>query len=463
VLQLEFFRIVPDNFFTILTSKSKHIYLDALFVIRKAFKTGYNIKKEDLVSLLIEGLQDKILDIEVDEDDMLQTTERNLSSQAHSLLRKLKETHWINSEYLPNQFDEYVILEDYARKIINVLYDISNISRIEYNGFVYQTYSVLKDAHSRKDDYVYLALLKAYENSSQLDDALKSLLNNIKQYHQILSEQIEIKDMLKGHFEFKELISDRIIHPIKTFDSIPRFKSHILNILKEWQYDYDLKEVMVKMALKKSDFSDIDTARENIVNMIGEIIQIYTDIEYLLDEIDRKNNNYTRAWAQKVLYSLNVDKSIKGKIVEILKNVEIETEKSNMIIKQLSGGVLFTNQYIVDETSLSRKYKRRTKEGFKPLKVNYTETDLSEAEFKLRVQQTYTTKKIKEFILEQLNGRKIINTEQLRLDKEDNFVKIILSVLRVDEKAMNFSIEFRDGYIYVDGYRLPDMNISMKG
>lgn len=464
---MDLFKIVPENFFSIFTSKSRNIYLDALLIVRKAFKIGYNIKKEDLISLFIEGLQDRVMEIET-EDDEDYPEENSISAYAYRLFRRLKSTGWLNVEYLPNSFDEYIILEDYARRILNLIYDIMNMTQREYNGYVYQTYAILKDANERRDDYMYQALIDSYNNTLQLDDALKGLLNNIKQYHQILNEQKEIKDMLKGHFEFKSLIANKIIHPIKTFDSIPRFKIHILNILKEWQYDSDLKDILVNTAMVRSNYKNVDEARENVVIMIGEIIQIYSDIESLIDEIDRKNNGYTRAWAQKIIYSLNEDRSIKGKLIEILKSVgKLDKPDSEEVFNVLAEVVILSKQTILDDASTSKRNKKRNKSDFKPLKttidVNGKDTLGAEYEFRKRLKNSYTIKKISDFVNTQFKDKLQINSEELNLEDKESFILLILAVLRSNEQNMGYNVEFKDGYIYIDGYRIPDLTFIKKG
>ena len=464
---MDLFKIVPESFFSVFTTKSRNIYLDALLIVRNVFKTNYNIKKEDLISQFVEGLQDRVMEIE-SEDDEDYPEEKSISAYSHRLFRRLKSTGWINIEYLPNSFDEYVILEDYARRLLNVIYDIMNMTQKEYNGYVYQTYAVLKDANGRRDDYTYQALIDSYKSTLQLDDALKGLLNNIKQYHQILNDQKEIKDMLKGHFEFKSLIANKIIHPIKTFDSIPRFKLHILSILRAWQYDSDLKDILVNAAMVRGNYKNQDTARENIVIMIGEIIQIYSDIENLIDEIDRKNNGYTRAWAQKIMYSLNEDQSIKGKLVEILKSVsKLDESDSEEIFNVLADAVFISKQTILDDASPSKKNKKRNKSDFKSLEtvndVNGKETVEAEYEFRKRLKNSYTIKKIKEFVESQLNGKFEIDSVELKLNDKESFILLILAVLRSNEQHIGYNVEFKDGYIYLDGYKIPDLKFIKKG
>lgn len=463
---LDIFRILPENFFSILCSKHKHVYFDALLITHKAFMNSYNLKKEDLISLYIEDLNEEILSIEIDEDDDF-PNETNLSSQAHRLFRRLKWAGWINVEYLPNSFDEYVILEDHARKFINLFIDILNLTPKEYNGYVYNTYVLLKDANERRDDYAYNALVEASKNTFQLDDALRSLLNNIKQYHQSLNDQDEIKEMLKGHIEFNKLIANKIIYPLKTFDSFPRFKPQILKMLKEWQYDIEFKEILVSAAVIKNAAKNQEEARDKISVMIGEIIHKYSEIDSLLDEINRKNNIYTRAWAQKIFYTLNADKSIKGKIVEILKvAVRDDCELSTSLFNLMNESLEYTHQNLIDEASVFKIREKRRKTEYSPLKISSSgdavDFKANENEFKDKIRKFYSLKKVKDYVLNQLKDKDFVCSNDLRLSNEDEFVLFILSVLRSDENSDSYNIQFSDGNVFVNGYRIPDLTIKKK-
>jgi hypothetical protein len=158
---------------------------------------------------------------------------------------------------------------------------------------------------------MYTALMNAYDKTVQLVDELKTLHNNIRRYHQALNEYATVNDILKGHFdEYKNLITDRIYHPLKTLDSVPRFKGPILKILSEWLLDYNLRKRIGGQAIIRGKYQTKAEADEDIILKIGEISDIYERLEEMLEEIDRKNSAYTRASIEKMRYLLNSDRSV---------------------------------------------------------------------------------------------------------------------------------------------------------
>ena len=63
---MKLFDILPNNLFSILVSKNKSLYIEALFVLRKAFKQEMTISKSDLVAMLIASLDEAMLEIDIE-------------------------------------------------------------------------------------------------------------------------------------------------------------------------------------------------------------------------------------------------------------------------------------------------------------------------------------------------------------------------------------------------------------
>lgn len=456
---MKLFEIIPENFFSVLSSKNKDIYLDALFVLRKSYKQQMLIKKDDLISMIVENLEDRLLKIE-DEDDS--PKEKNLSSMAHFLLRKLESCGWIEKEYAKDSFEEYVVVFDYSIKILNALHDIADITPKEYNSYVYSTYSLLKTANDERNGYMYNALSKAFENTNQLVDELKSLLNNIRRYHQALGGESEIQEILKGHFdEFNELIADRIYHPLKTFDSVPRFKTPILNIIREWMFDEKILDSMIEAAVIRRIYKSDDEASEAIISMMGSIIDTYEHIDSLLYEIDRKKAAYTRASVEKMQYLLNTDRSIKGKLIEILKYISCDGQKNREVLEGMENSAdIFPVKYM-DEFSLYTREYRDRKIYSEPLKIDssYDEGAFKDEmeDLKERVKNSFTNKRVMEFMKLQFGEKSQIESGDFKLAGDEDFIMLILGALKHDDQDSFYSVEFGNGYVKLGGYRLPCM------
>ena len=62
------FTRIPQRFFTILTSAKKELYVEALFVLRQAFKTELVIRRDELTAMLVGSLEANILQADFSEE-----------------------------------------------------------------------------------------------------------------------------------------------------------------------------------------------------------------------------------------------------------------------------------------------------------------------------------------------------------------------------------------------------------
>ena len=269
------FTRIPQRFFTILTSTKKELYVEALFVLRQAFKTELVIRREELTAMLVNSLETSILQADFTEEAEEMGAERDegLSGKAHLLLRKLRDTGWLEFEYERGSFEENVTIPDYAIEVINLLYDLSTDRVREYNSYVYATYAALKNS-GENPDYLYQALQAAYQNTVRLVDELKLLFNNIKRYYQRISDLSDVNTLLEEHFDrYKEQIVDTIYYPLKTIDSVPRFKYAILSLLNEWVIDEEILASIVDQGIRRRVFSDEETGRQE--TMVYITVKMY--------------------------------------------------------------------------------------------------------------------------------------------------------------------------------------------
>jgi hypothetical protein len=467
---VKLFDILPGSLFSILVSKNKSLYVEALFVIRKAFKQEMTIRKDDLVSMLISNLDEAILELDLEaeldefQDDETVKSGQSLSAIAHHLIRRLVETKWIEVEYQMDSFEENITLPDYSVKLLNLLYSFTDETVREYNSYVYSTYSALRTADAERDDFMFNALSTAYENTLKLVDELKTLHNNIRRYHQTLNEYATANDILKGHFDqYKELIVDRIYHPLKTLDSVPRFKIPILKILADWLSDLSVRQKMASQAVQRGKYSTVDEAMENIIIMMGEMSDIFEGIDAMLEEIDRKNTAYTRASIEKMQYLLNTDRSIKGKLVDILSSGEIQNDK---LIDRMSESINIFRQGFVDEKSLFTKRSTSTKKEGNPLPLRETAMEVGDKgleSFVKKMGSIYNHQRVMAYVNRLMAGGNIINSSDIRLESDEDFILLILAAVKNAERGLPYRVEFGCDTLDCCGYKIPDMRFVRKG
>ena len=109
---MNLFEKLPDNFFSILSSKNKNIYGEALITLYDAL-TMYRsrIRKNDYLDLLKSRSGDDVCKLTFDDEDELsfENIEPSLANKANFILKRLIETGWVYIDYDAKNNVEYLL------------------------------------------------------------------------------------------------------------------------------------------------------------------------------------------------------------------------------------------------------------------------------------------------------------------------------------------------------------------
>ena len=227
---MKLFEKIPASFFSILASPNRELYWTALVTLHHLLEYDLNIPVEDYCI----ALGDTLSDMELTAEDALDEEEQRLIRQPNGKVRwiihRLKRAGWLDTEYRDGTFEEVIAPRDYANQMIRLLLELEQSETKEYNSLVFSTYSGLKQAYEEKSDRMYEALLTARRNTTELLQDLKSLYHNIRYYHQIIGQAVDVNQLLHDYYDEYKGMLDRIYHPIKTMDSLPRYRQPILDM-----------------------------------------------------------------------------------------------------------------------------------------------------------------------------------------------------------------------------------------
>lgn len=452
---MNIFNKIPENFFSILVSKNKNIYIDALFVLREAFKQEMTISRENIISRLINNLEDEFYQEDFsEEDETNELKDNNISSKAYFLLRKLKWAGWVEFEMQRDSFEENVIIPDYAIKFIDLLYSIVEEKQVEYNSYVFATYSSLKLSSIEKGE-TYNAIITAYNNTVQLINELKSLYNSLGRFHRKMCNQDNINEAINEHFfEYKEY-SDEMIFPRFTRDSVPRYKSPIRDMLNDILADKERLENTINIASKNSKYKSREEAEDDILNKIRTVLEVYENIDSTMNQIEQKNTDYVRASVKRIQYLLTNDKELKGKLVNILKN-----SKHEKVLEQMEKEVkLLRQEYISKDSIYLRSSNDKRKQG-NPIALKETKELDSKTlyDFAKSLENLYSNKKINDFMSKNFKDRPFINSNEIELKSVEDLILLILATIKADKSGKSFYyFEDSDEIINNNGYRIPNI------
>lgn len=448
---MNLFEKIPENFFSILASPNKKLYVDALFVLGEAFKQEMTISKENVISRLINNLEEEINSENFSEEDLAEIKDDNISSKAYFLLRKLKWAGWIEFEMQRDTFEENVILPEYSIKFIDLLNSIVQANEIEYNSYVFATYASLKFAVTERNE-TYNAINTAYDNTIRLIKELKILYNSLGRFHRKMCNKDNVNDIIKEHFfEYKEY-SDEMIFPRFTRDSVPRYKAPIREMLNNILADAELLENVINVATKRGKGKSREEVENDILNKIRTVIEVYENIDLTMDQIERKNTDYVRASVQRIQYLLTSDKELKGKLVNILKN-----SKNEKVLEKMGDEIkLLKQEYLSKDSIYIRNSNDKRKQGKQLELKQEKEIDTKVFyEFAKSLESVYSNKKITEFMENNFKDKPFINSSEIQLDTTEDLILLILATIKADKSF--YYIQDSDEIIDNNGYKIPNI------
>lgn len=452
--------IRSDNFFSILCSKNKEIYILALFVVKKCHQQHLRMDRTELANMLISNLEDKMLYLEAEDGDEAFDTS-NLRGYANFLIRKLLQTKWLEKEY-GDGFQEFIIVPDYSIRIIDVLFEIAENKPREYDRYAFLTYSVLNTAKLEKESY-YRALSEAHKYTFALKASLHSLHDNIGRYHQTIQQQTEISRILEEHFiKYKEIIINKIFDPLKTTDSVHRYKERIIVILKSWQENRRILNILGQEYLQAHPNADPQDSLSEVVALMRDVINCYEEIILLLKEIDKKNTLFTRTSMERAHYILNTDKDIKGKLIDILRSLpSLDAPDFPEEIAELP----VYEQGFVDNESLYKERKRRERDMTppQPVKAKSANAQDSKAAMLKKLEDALTRDKVYKYILGFFAEHNLLPISKINIEEDQDFLKVVLSVINADYKDVPYTLEYKNGKILVNGYLVPEIDFRKRG
>ena len=421
------------------------------------------MKPSDFIAELIGLLDNRTY--EPEEDDEIIDGSPTLSIKARLILNRFVTTGWVDRETMDGSFTEVITPRDYAIQVMKLLHDLGDVQLREYNSLVFSTYSSLKEAYHNQQNQMYEAILNAKSNTEKLTYELRTLYHGIRNYLRKIQGQDDVNLLLRDHFDEYKALTDQIYHPIKTMDSIHRYRTKIMEILSDTLGNYEILDEMRKRAMAIRKYQSEDEAGTEIINAINYIIDVYQTIGEIISEIDKKHSTYTKRSIDTIRYHLAADQTIGGKLAAMLKTYAASSgTRQEKILSLMEEGVSVNRQEFFDGQSLWHRNVKRLRLPVEPLAAA-ADTGLPQAEAdKLGfLNNEYSMAKIMEFMDKLFGERDFITADEIEIDNDNEFIKILLAAIRAGERNSIFKVQFGTGKRETNGYKIPEINFSRKG
>lgn len=461
---MKLFELLPDKFFSILSSSNKEIYADCIFLIYKTLNPfmSFGIEKEIIVDILTDYFSDANDISFIDEEEVMS----DARSKANFIIRKFEECGWLERETDSN-YVEKINLYDYAITFIETMDKLINNERLEYQGYIYTIYSLLI---SEENMLTSIMLEQVFDNSRKLINSLKSLNSNIHHYIDKITKLKNVEEIMQLHFnDYETNIVDKSYHRLKTSDNVSKFRPEIINRLESISKDSDLVKTICNQYLDLDKASTFEESYNIITKNLSDTINSLNSIDSIIREIDYKHNMYLRASLVRVKFMLNTSKDLGGQIYTLLKYIVSYARTNKLdfnhddLPEELNIFEIFPQSFI-DELSLYTVTEGR--KTFIPQRLDkvLSKKERNEliVEFNKKNSLRLNKKKIDEFILNQLGNKKVINASQLPLNTIDDFIKIMYVYVYGNSRFISYKIIRKYEVINFNGYKFNDFEIWRK-
>ena len=259
------FHIIDEHFFVPLASPNKLVYWECickLFYVMD-HQLSFGVERD----VLIEELQYYFEASQAAELEGEEVEGKSARDKANWMLRKLENYGWIDIE-TDKSYVQRVNFKEYAVKVIRTLLEIAEGKQIEYQGYIYTIYSLVRST----TDNPGIVLLSIVENTDMLIIGLKNLSSSIKHYIDELTRYktpAEIMDVLFN--DYIENIVDKAYHRLLTSDNVSKFRPEIIERLESKSRS---KSYVDKASEELSGIREIskDEAEELVYHYIHQVI-----------------------------------------------------------------------------------------------------------------------------------------------------------------------------------------------
>ncbi len=466
---MKLFDVIPADYFRLLTGKNREIYVEALLVLHVVFKQSMHIERDEFLTRLTERLAELNLYLETDEDEPLPEQDADLaeetrtwSSMAHFILRRLTKTGWVEQETRPNSFDLLLTLPQYTIELLDVIQIITSQDTQAYKNYAFGTYSSLKTLmDDDAADYRLAAFMSALENCQNLMTALKSLLNNIRRYHRLLGEQISANDILEGHFEgYQVLVNEKIFHPMVTRDSVLRFRQPVIGMISQIMQQDDLLQQIADQAVNDKRYQDTDTALAALLPQLQEMGDLFDSVDEIMTEIQLKNQSYTKASTDKLIYLLNQDRSVKEQLAKLIMNFRNLDQSAR---QDLAQNIAVFKQFYLDEQSIYARSSRKIRSQEAPVKTKPVDADDADLTgFVKSTSSRYSHARVMQFVHACFGQADVFDSRDLNLQQDEQFVMLLLAALKDGDIGLFYQVEYLKDTVSYGRYTCPHMRFVKK-
>lgn len=460
---MKLFDILPPNFFSVLASPNRQLYIDALFLLQDCFSAEELIIRRDYYAeRLRERLGNTISASNIEEDAIGEEEDNNselFADKASLIIRRLAKCGWVIVEMIENQFDWQIFIPDYASDILNLLRHLTEDRNEALERNIRTAYALLKTAEAPEEKLE--ALEAAHDNFRDFEKELIKVFTNMKRYHQMSTELENVNDLLNAFLtNYQENIDRKYISPLSRSNSVERYRTEIKNILSAWTQSDDWKRVELAWISKHSRNGNIEAEKEIASEELKRSIEYIEErldnsLPSLVGKIKEKDSIYKERTIARIKYKSQSGKNVKKALLDLIK----ASSKNDNLLEAMSSSFSLSSVSIYDSHSLYERREKERIESEEDLRVDRSgigENVFNEIVDEMRSQ--ISNDEIDSFVLSAMGRENELRTNGFGIANMRDFMFFILSTIRAEENDSPYYMEnFSSETVRINGASFPDV------
>lgn len=466
------FDVIPERFFSVLSSPLRDLYADALFVLHELYEDQpLGVARESLVQGLTELVEDwsAATGRSLSEEDP-ELSEVDLSSpraRASAIVLRLERAGWISVDRRPD-YTFFVMLHDYASTILESLVRVVKGRETEYQSYVFGTYTQLNTKEEGRN--VWQAIEVARELTESLLRELWRLRDNIGRYIDRVVRHTRPQDLLAAHFlDYRQDVLDRSYHRLKTSDNVSKYRPRILARVNRWLEDPRWLMSISRELVANGRFESTERAREQVIRNLQYIRSAYEGIDDLIEEIDRRNERYVRASVERVKYFLSSSQDTEGKLREALAFMASQLatgawQPDQEIPVALRPRIDLCSLALFQPGSLFTPRSARREHSPTPMVDDLDTGDRDQGLLRVRrrVAEQITVRRINQYLAEKMGNRKEIRAQDLGIETTRDFIHLICIGAFAPHRRVDYTIDYTGDMVTSAGGKFRFKNVLIK-
>ncbi len=456
---MSLFNIIPEELFSVLASKNRRLYMEALDVLWDLYQDRVKISHKAYLGSLLE--HDALEVSTFDEEDMNQEERANVRGRASFLIRKLKQKGWIQQEH-GKGFEIYYTVPEYSSKLLELFQDLRQKKSPRGFSYVYGTYSAIKTSDSENDATNKMRSIDlAYENTKDLLNLLKMVYHNIKNYCKFqldLNDRNQIIEM--AYDDFTKNVIETHIRPLKIRESVPKYRDYIQSTLLLWLEEPVFSQ-LVEVALWDTPSMEYEQCADELKRKIYWIHHQYDTLEEeLLDEIDSQVRKYTRLSTQKMKILSNRDESLHGQLTSLLQ--ALAKSEDEHLLEQSKELLQLTQEKYLSSESLYHRKKGEKRSVVVPFVVEEIESQEHEEDIQRLLFSPYGKYGVFQFMKELFGEKETLTSEDFRIQSQKGYIMSFLALLYQEDSQCFYDVVVEDVAYQEQGTTVPQMTFRKK-